>query len=171
MVRHRFHPRARGDNVNENAEAVRLVCKGHPDAIRFLEDITDVLHLWDDLVDKDKPLTDGQINQVMWKALIDLPRNPFYVANFPVLNTLLSAAIVNWEVATSMERDPRGTDDLHIAYILRSSYIDLVLGVALIVGGREHALEMMLPARRLWHSEGFLGYCDALKMEEKARGV
>lgn len=156
--------------MNENAEAVRLVCKGHPDAIRFLEDITDILHVWDDLVDKDKPLTDDQINQTMWKVLIDLPRNTFYAANFASLNTLLATAIVNWEVATRMERDPSGPDDLHIAFILRSSYIDLVLGVALIVGGREHALEMMLPARRMWHNEGFEGYCRALEMEAKARG-
>jgi hypothetical protein len=174
MVRNRLYPGARGDNVSEraleNEEAVRRVCKGNTDAIRFLEDITDILHLWDDLIDRDKPLTDGQINAVMWKALVDLPRNPFYAANFHTLNILLMAAIVNWEVATKMERERGGQDDLHIAYILRSSYIDLVLGVAVILGGREHAVEMMLPARRLWHNEGFEGFCQALELEMKVRG-
>jgi hypothetical protein len=159
------------ERESENAEAVRLVCKGHPDAIRFLEDITEILHLWDDLVDRDKAVSDSTINKAFWKALIDLPRNAFYAANFQTLNALLVAAIVNWEVATQMERRPDGKDDLHIAYILRSSYIDLVLGVAVILGGREHAIEMMLPARRMWHDEGYMGYCTALELEEKARGA
>jgi hypothetical protein len=157
--------------MTEHDQAVHAVCRGNADAIRFLEDITEVLHLWDDLVDKDKELPDEVINRAMWKALVDLPRNPFYAQNFATLNTLLVAAIVNWEVATQMERKQTGKDDLHIAFILRSSYIDLVLGTAIIIGGREHAISMMLPARRLWHDEGFLGYRAALESEEIARGV
>jgi hypothetical protein len=151
-------------------EAIQRVCKGNTDAVRFLEDITEILHLWDDLVDRDKAVSDEAINQGMWKALIDLPRNPFYAANFTSLNILLVAAIVNWEVATKMERNPVGADDLNIAFIIRSSYIDLVLGVAVILGGRVHAAEMMLTIRRMWHDEGFMGYCDALELETKARG-
>ncbi len=159
------------EGQSENSEAVVRVCRGNQDAVRFLEDITEILHLWDDLVDRDKPLQDAQINQTMWKALITLPRNPFYASYFQQLNTLLMAAIVNWEVATHMEREPHGENDLAIAFILRSAYIDLVLGVALIVGGRDHALEMMLPARRLWHNEGFLKYRAALTDEAMIRGA
>ena len=154
----------------ENAEAVRLVCRGNPLAVQFLEDITEILHLWDDLIDRDKPLQDAAINRTMWKALINLPRNQFYSANFLFLNGLLMTAIINWELATTMERTQVDDNDLPIAFILRSSYVDLVTGVALIVGGREHALEMMLTARRLWHNEGLYGYRKALAQEQTVRG-
>lgn len=157
--------------LQSNDDAVRLVCRGNTAAIQFLEDITDILHLWDDLVDRDKPLQDNQINATMWKALVQLPRNAFYAANFYTLNTLLMCAIINWEIATDMEREPVDENDLQVAFILRSSYIDLVLGVALIVGGHDHAKEMMLVARRMWHDEGYLGYRQALANEKAVRGT
>lgn len=156
-------------NEQENLAAVTKVCLGNADAIRFLTDVTEVLHLWDDLIDRDHVLTDTTINRGMWKALVELPRNSFYLHNFSALNAVLVSAIVNWEVATQMERHPQGPNDKSIAFIIRSSYVDLITLVAAICGGREHAVSMMLEARRLWHDEGLHGYLANLRKEQVAR--
>ena len=153
-----------------NHEAVQRVCLGNQEAVHFLEDITEVLHLWDDLIDRDQVLTDASINKTMWKALVALPRNSFYAQNFLALNTVLVAAIVNWEIATGMERDPAATsNDEVIAFIIRSSYIDLVTLVAVLCGGPEHAVTIMREARQLWHDEGLVGYRQSLVLERSRR--
>jgi len=38
----------------------------------------DLLHTWDDLVDKDKPVSEIEINRAFLTALVYLPANPFY---------------------------------------------------------------------------------------------
>lgn len=144
--------------------------KQQPDAIAFCQSIMRVLHLWDDLVDRDKPVTAKDIHLGFWTALIDLPRNRFYVGNFAELNSALMVAIQNWHAANAMERT-EFNDDLHIAFILRSSYADLVTLCALMVGGHEWAEYITPILRRRWHAEGFNGYCDALKIEKETRLV
>ena len=114
------------------------VCQGNVGAKQFLDHISNILHFWDDLVDKDKPVSDSDTNTWMWAALIELPRNQFYVANFSYLNSVLAMAILNWEVATRIERQDNDDYSLNIAYIIRSSYADLAVAVALLIGGRAH---------------------------------
>lgn len=144
------------------------VCLGNTEAARFIDLITTILHFWDDLIDKDKLPLDAEINRIMWSALVDLPRNPFYASNFVSLNAILMSAIVNWEIATQMERIPE-EGDLSIAFIIRSSYVDLLTETAILIGGREHAVRTMLPIRRYIHDEGFWGFVQALKDEKSAR--
>jgi hypothetical protein len=155
----------------ELEKQVILVCRGNGQAIAFLDDITTILHLWDDLVDKNKALPDKEINSGMWKALIDLPRNQFYAANFVTLNTLLMNAILNWECATEMERSPQDATDEVIAFIIRSCYLDLVTMTALLCGGADHARAMLPTIRRIWHDEGLDGYRKNLAEEYRARST
>jgi hypothetical protein len=160
-----------GNNVSENAnrEAMQRVCLGNQDAIRFLDDITEVLHFWDDLIDRDHDLMDAKINKIMWTALVTLPRNPFYVQHFVSLNAVLVTAIINWQVATDFERKPYSDNDEVIAFIIRSSYIDLMTLVAVLCGGQDHAATIMREARELWHDEGLAGYRQNLALEKTSR--
>jgi hypothetical protein len=162
-----------GDNVTSEEkvtqEAMQRVCLGNQDAIRFLNDITDVLHLWDDLIDRDHELPDAHINKTMWIALVALPRNPFYVQHFMALNSILVTAIVNWQIATDMERKPSSDNEEVIAFIIRSSYIDIITLVAVLCGGPDHATSIMREARQLWHSEELSGYRQNLIQERLSR--
>ena len=142
--------------------------KGNRDAADFLATIVAVLHFWDDLIDKDQQLTDKDINDAFWKALIVLPRNNFYREHFHLLNPLLMAAIHNWSAATKLEREG-DSGDKHIAFILRSSYVDLITQSALLVGGPEWAEEVTPTIRRFTHSEGYEGYLKNLAEEESRR--
>ena len=163
-----------GADVNDTSEKTPLellhkTCLGNQDAVRFLEDITSVLHLWDDLIDRDNELTDSHINKTMWAALVTLPRNPFYSQNFLALNTVLVTAIINWQIATDMERKPNSDNDEVIAFIIRSSYIDLMTLVAVLCGGADHATTIMREVREFWHDEKLSGYRENLVQERLSR--
>ena len=143
--------------------------KGNVDAANFLNGVIGVLHVWDDLIDKDTNLSDLEINQAFWYLFVGLPREPFYKQNFDLLNPILMVAIQNWFAANVMER---GDDqaDKRIAFILRSSYVDLITQSALIVGGLEWSVQVAPDIRRFAHAEGYGNYLINLQDEKDKRG-
>lgn len=74
----------------------------------------------------------------MFQALVVLPRNAFYQANFASLNAVLANASTNWTIATDLER-AGGVAGKRTAYVLRASYVDLVTHCALLLGGMDWA--------------------------------
>lgn len=141
---------------------------GSTEAVQFVVRVFRVLHVWDDLIDRDKALTDDEINSVFWDLLVVLPTDPFYVRNIALLNSTLVNAIVNWHIANKLERE--GDDkDKSIAFILRGAYIDLLSAAAFIVGGMRWAQEVGPAIRRWAHEETFDEYMVNLAKECEAR--
>lgn len=122
-------------------DKIGYVLKNHAPAVNFFLILRSVLHFWDDLIDKDRPITDQDINGVMWNALVELPRNPFYRQHFDTLNPMLVNAIANWQAATEFERTG-GAKRLQIAFIARSDYLNLLLHSAYLVGGRDWMMQV-----------------------------
>jgi hypothetical protein len=144
--------------------------KGNQLACQFIEQLTEMAHLWDDLVDRDRPIQPEVIHQAFWDLLIALPRNTFYVQNFALLNSLIQQAILNWHIANTME----GTDDdvdKQIAFILRSSYVDLITACAWILGGEKWAIHVGCEVRRQTSREGYAAYVAHLRAEGVSHGV
>lgn len=141
---------------------------GNAEAIQFVVRVFRALHVWDDLIDRDKPLTDDEINSVFWDLLVVLPTDPFYTRNIALLNSTLVNAIVNWHIANKLERE--GDDkDKSIAFILRGAYIDILSASAFVVGGMEW-VKAVGPAIRRWaHEETFTEYMENLRKECEAR--
>ena len=144
---------------------LRMV-RGNRAAYDFLTTMFEVLHFWDDLIDNDREVTPEEVNRSMWSALVTIPENSFFQQNFSQLMPLLKVAIFNWQAANVMERS-QDTLDKQIAFVLRSTYVDLVSMCAYIVGGRDWAHEVALEARRQTSSEGFDDYLDALTREKR----
>jgi hypothetical protein len=152
------------------APIVAQAVKNDPDALAFLRAIASVLHTWDDLIDGDRELSDADINGAFWKALIDIPANPFYRKHELTLRAVLVQAIVNWSAATALERDEKATrDDLIIAFIIRSAYVDLLTMSATLIGGVEWACSLAPAIRRWAHGEKWEGYLNNLRDETAAR--
>jgi hypothetical protein len=137
-------------------------------AADYVEMVCNIAHVWDDLIDRDKDVSDEEIGKAFFEALIRLPRNPFYRKHFDHLNSVLLNSISNWQVATKFERDG-GEYEKSIAFILRSSYIDLITQSALLIADQQWARQVGEEARRLTHGETYAGYLQALTEEEKAR--
>jgi hypothetical protein len=141
---------------------------GNPEAVQFVVRVFRALHVWDDLVDRDKPITDDEINSVFWDLLIVLPTDPFYTKNIVLLHSTLVNAIINWHIANKLEREG-DEKDRSIAFILRGAYIDLLSASAFIVGGMEWANKIGPAIRRWAHEETFDQYLENLSKECEAR--
>lgn len=142
--------------------------KGNKSAADFLESILGIAHIWDDLIDKDKEVSNHDINKAFFEALIRLPRNTFYNKNFDHLNSVLINSISNWQIATKLERTGKEYET-SIAFILRSSYVDLITQSALLIGGEVWACHVGEEIRRLTHHETYQGYLKSLALEKEAR--
>lgn len=134
---------------------------GNAEAATFLRTACHLAHFWDDLIDHDRSVPDAEVHDAMWAAMVTLPRNRFYRANFDDLNPVLCVAVTNWRAANEMERTD-SDDDKRIAFIIRSSYMDLITHTALLCGGQDHARQVALVARRACHGETYDGYRAAL---------
>lgn len=150
----------------DQATAMRWM-RNNTSAVDFLRTAFDVAHFWDDLIDRDKVIGDADINRAMFQALVLLPRNAFYQANFASLNAVLANAATNWNIATDLER-AGGVAGKRTAYVLRASYVDLVTHCALLLGGMDWAHAVGVELRRL--AEPYGEYLTNLEAEKAARG-
>ena len=142
---------------------------GDEHATRFLLSMLDVAHLWDDLVDRDRIPTDSEVNKAFTDMLITLPANPFFRRYQEHLHPIVVNSIINWRVSNQLENGRSEIHRLEIAYILRSSFVDLWTQVAYIMGGMDHAVAMGFKVRRGTHHEGFELYRKNLGLGEAAR--
>lgn len=154
--------------MSNEVEQLKLLCRGNQAALEFCAGIVDIAALYDDLIDKDKPLTDDQIHYLMWTAMVTLPRNAFYRQFFDLLNPLVMNTIQNWKIANVLEKTQAGKEDLPIAFIIRSSYADILRMVAHILGGDAYAMECGIAIRRYVHDEGFESYRAEMSPQEGA---
>lgn len=142
--------------------------KGSKEAVEFVDLVCDIAHVWDDLVDQDKEVDGDEVNRTFFNALIRLPRNSFYRKNFDHLNSVMMNSISNWQIATKLERDG-GDYETSIAFILRSSYIDLITQTAMLCGGNKWACSVGEEARKITHNETYEGYLKNLDKEKRDR--
>lgn len=142
--------------------------KGNKEAVEFIDLACDIAHVWDDLVDQDKELEVDDINRIFFNSLVRLPRNPFYRKNFDHLNSVMMNSISNWQIATKLEREG-GDYETSIAFVLRSSYVDLITQAAMLCGGGKWACKVGEEARRLTHEETYEGYLKNLDKEKRDR--
>lgn len=124
----------------------------------FLIDIGQIAEVWDDLVDRDKPVDDDTINDLFVRLMFELPTNPFYAANAAYLRPLLMAGVNAWLDSTVLEKEgtPWATT---WAYALRDWYMELVPACAFLIGGFEHMRRVSLEARRFFQAETLEEYC------------
>lgn len=114
-------------------EKLLYFLKGDRDALAFLVDLMYVVHLWDDLIDKDKDRSDFEINEAFRILMVDIPGNPFYIRFGSHLRPLLQNMILQWLDANVLEK--ASDHDKHMAYMLRSSPLQVMNYCAFLIGG------------------------------------
>lgn len=112
------------------------------DALNVFHMFVDLAHLWDDLVDKDKDVSEDAINNAFLICLVYLPANPFYrkiqEAVLPMWLTVVSA----YQTANKFERDkdPHG---IEIAHGLRYAAGNIMAYAVHVCVGPEKAKEFL----------------------------
>ena len=112
---------------------------GDTAAAQFCIDIARCSHIYDDLIDRDKPVGEKKVHELMWALLFTIPLNPFFAAHQAAIRPVLMTAILNWQAANDIEADAI-TEELRVAHVLRYALADVVLLCMAITGGREHAM-------------------------------
>lgn len=113
---------------------------GNQDALNMCRLLITLGHTWDDIVDKDKPISEDDINNAFLIALVYLPANPFYqriqAQVLPMWITVVSA----YQTANHFER----TKDAHgieIAHTLRYAVGNILAYAMHVCLGPEKAKE------------------------------
>lgn len=130
---------------------------GNEEAIRFMETISIWTHLYDDLIDKDKEVSEEFVHEVMWKIMVGLPMNKFYTDNARLLAPIVATGILNWRGANEMEQIG-SKEELYIAHVTRYSINDLALMVMTILGGSLHAARYARDARLAFQRDTLAHY-------------
>lgn len=124
----------------ENPDAMkwlRFVANGDAAAFDFLVTVWNWNHVLDDLVDRDKPVTQETVARSVLELVRVLSFNEFYQKNSAYLFALITSMVNRWLDGDEWERSD---DPMKRAYapVVRCGDVDFVLGVAYLTGGWEH---------------------------------
>ena len=115
---------------------------GDQDALNMFHAFVDLAHIWDDLVDRDKPVSADKVNQAFLTCLVYLPANPFYRSIqdhiFPMWLTVVSA----YETANFFEAN-KDAHGLEIAHGLRHASGNIIAYAMHVCVGPEKAKEFL----------------------------
>jgi hypothetical protein len=115
---------------------------GNQDALNMWEAFAFLAHVWDDLVDKDKEVSEADINNAFLTCLVYLPANPFYQsiqsAILPMWLTVVSA----YQTANYFQRakDEHGVE---IAHTLRYAAGNIMAYAVHVCVGAEKAKDVL----------------------------
>jgi hypothetical protein len=115
---------------------------GNQDALNVYRMLVALVHTWDDLVDKDKPVTEAEINNAFLIALVYLPSNPVYRAIQDHAIPLWATIVMAYETANKFERE-KDEQGLEIAHNLRYATGHLVSYIVETCVGHDMAKEIV----------------------------
>jgi hypothetical protein len=146
------------------AALLDLLC-GNADAARFVIDIAQCSHAYDDLIDRDKPVPDATVHGLVWKLLVSVPVNAFFRQHQDTIRPVLITAILNWHAATQMEKTGCA-EELHVAHALRYALGDVVLLCMALLGGHQYAMDNARRARLMAQADTFAHYASEHPAQE-----
>jgi hypothetical protein len=136
--------------------------KGNQAAVDYMLMVARVADVWDNLIDRDVPVSDEAINEAFWLLSVEIPGNAFFRNHVDDLRPVLATGILNWMAANKMEKsvEPRA---IEIAHVIRYSIADVALLAALLCGGREWAAEVGPELRLRSQRSDLYEYVNSLK--------
>ena len=130
---------------------------GNNDAARLVANLCDVAHTWDDLVDKDSPVSEEQVNRCMSLALVGIPSNPFYQTHHSALLPLIYTGVLGYLTANRMEKSG-DAHQLEIAHGLRYAVAHVAAFAVGVTNTPDQAVLILPEAWKEWMPERFADY-------------
>ena len=135
---------------------------GDKHAVDFILTFFDMCEVFDDLIDKDKPVTDEDIIRTLFSALVDIPMNPFFAYHRTSVVPVIITGINAWLDANKLETGSE--NDKVFSYVLRDWYAELVSFVIYLTRGREYLRTVSMDVRTFFtHHETLEQYKEGLK--------
>ena len=82
---------------------------GNKDALNLFFMLVDLVQTWDDLVDKDREVSQQEVNNAFLVALVYIPSNPFYQTIREQITPMWMTVISAFEVANKFEQEKMST--------------------------------------------------------------
>ena len=133
-------------NEAQNAFTELFACiyKGNKEATRVSFALLRYVHLWDDLIDKDRELTPAEINRVMLEGLTVIAGSYLWG---PDMQAHALQAYYRWQSANALESSS-AEEGWAKAWMLRASVYDLFI----VIAGRLHGVEWATDIAHIVHS-------------------
>ena len=128
------------DEVKKNPDAKRwiaTICNGNTDAEAMLWGWWNFFHMFDDMIDQDKPTPKELVMRECFLFIRDLSFNPFYLEHKVSLFTMLMQVLNRWLDGDEWEK----SDDewkRSVSDVLRCGDMELYFHVAYLCGGWDH---------------------------------
>jgi hypothetical protein len=131
---------------------------GNQDALNMFRMFVVMSHTWDDLVDKDKDVSEKEINNAFLIALVYLQANPFYRSIQEQIWPMWMTVVTAYETANKFERDkdPHG---IEIAHSLRYASGHIIAYAVQVCVGLEKTKEILPEVWKNIFYERFDEYC------------
>jgi hypothetical protein len=146
------------DNNEDDAKRLEWF-GGNPDGVDILKMFTLLLHTWDDIVDKDKEVSEDQINKVFAICLIYLPLNNLYRQIQYQIIPMWITIISSYETANKFERD-KDEHGIEISHGLRYAAGNIIAYAIYVCVGPQKAKEFI---PEMWKTVVFERFDDYRK--------
>jgi hypothetical protein len=134
---------------------------GDMNVIWFIRQFGDVCEVFDDLIDKDKPVTDADIARTLFVVLTELPLNPFFDKYKHQLVPIIVTGINAWLDANKLEKGSQ--NDRVFSYVLRDWYAEIIAYCIYLCRGREYMQTVSMEVRGFFtHHETLEQYREKL---------
>jgi purine-cytosine permease-like protein len=130
---------------------------GNQDALNMYRAFVNLAHTWDDMIDRDKPVSADDINRAFLTCLVYLPANPFYRAIQDQILPMWLVVVSSYETANAFEKakDPHG---IEIAHSLRYAAGNIVAYAVHVCLGAEKVKEVLPEVWKAMFYERFDDY-------------
>jgi hypothetical protein len=115
---------------------------GNVDALNMYRMFIDLSHTWDDMVDKDKELTEDQTNNAFLICLVYLPSNPFYQLIQRDIMPMWISVVSAFQAGNKFEKD-KDEHGIEIAHNLRYAAGHILAYAVHVCVGPEKAKEIV----------------------------
>jgi hypothetical protein len=140
--------------VRENLTVIfRDMLELPPAAVAWLLDLWHVSQVFDDIADGD-PVDREALDAAIYASLVDLPSNPFYLANASQLAPVLALNVLKWKGSDTAEREGRADEK---SFVWRAAYYDTIMLAVLICHGPKAAIQAADKVMSLY-GESFADY-------------
>lgn len=117
-------------------------CGGNEDAVKLITDFHGLFCVWDDCIDRDKPVNHNAVNGSFLWALFGMDGNPFYVANKDVIRAAVLNCVAVWIAANGFEAT-KNDRLLHQSFVMRCSPYNLFGLIVLLSGGMDNQVKAL----------------------------
>ena len=127
---------------------------GNKEAVDAVNTICSICDVWDDLVDKDKPVGADEINAAFTRALIGLQMNAFYKNHEKLFFPLIVTGINAWMDANALQVNTSPKWRM-LAFYIRTFGFEIAHLAAFLCGGWEHLRTISLEMRMFFETESY----------------